>query len=97
MIDVRWESNCDSSFQVEIFIEAIDRLRLLQDVTIFLADAGVNILSCQTVTHKDDIVEMRFLFEVSDTKRIDKILRDILGVEGVFGARRMLPGTSAGR
>ena len=40
---------------------------------------------------------MRFLFEVSDTKRIDKILRDILGVEGVFGARRMLPGTSAGR
>ena len=54
-------------------------------------------LGCNKIAlghHKDDIVEMRFLFEVSDTKRIDKILRDILTVEGVFGARRMLPGSA---
>ena len=79
---------------MEIFIEAIDRLRLLQDITIFLADQGVNIVSCQTITHKDDIVEMRFLFEVSEIARIEKILREVLSIEGVFGARRMLPGAS---
>lgn len=96
IIEVAWEGDIKSSFQVEIFIEALDRLRLLQDVTIFLADQGVNIISCQTVTHKDDIVEMRFLFEATDTRRIEQILRDIRGVEGVFGAKRMLPGTTVG-
>lgn len=91
MIDVAWENDINTSFQVEIFVEAIDRLRLLQDITIFLTDQGVNIVGCQTATGKDDIVEMRFLFEVSDIKQIEKILREILTVEGVFGARRMLP------
>ena len=92
LIEVRWAKDVTASFQVEIFVEAVDRLRLLQDVTIFLADQGVNILSCQTITNKDDLVEMRFLFEVSDTERIDKILREILTVEGVFGARRIASG-----
>lgn len=94
MIDVNWEDDVAANYQVEIFIEAIDRLRLLQDITIFLADQGVNIVSCQTITHKDDIVEMRFLFEVSEIARIEKILREVLSIEGVFGARRMLPGAS---
>ncbi len=92
LIEVHWAQDVAASFQVEIYVEAVDRLRLLQDVTIFLADQGVNILSCQTTTNRDDLVEMRFLFEVSDVQRIDKILREILTVEGVFGARRVAPG-----
>ncbi len=94
MISVAWEDQINASFQVEILVECIDRLRLLPDVTLFLADQGVNIVGCQTVTHKDDIVEMRFLFEVGDTARIDQILRDVLQVDGVFSARRLLPGTN---
>lgn len=93
LIEVKWAEDISASFQVEIFVEAVDRLRLLQDVTVFLADQGVNILSCQTTTNRDDLVEMRFLFEVSDVERIDKILREILTVEGVFGARRVASGS----
>ncbi len=93
LIEVKWAQDISASFQVEIFVEAVDRLRLLQDVTVFLADQGVNILSCQTTTNRDDLVEMRFLFEVSDVERIDKILREILTVEGVFGARRVTSGS----
>ena len=91
MIDVAWEDDVESTYQVEIFIEAIDRMRLLQDIVIFLADSGVNILSSSTTTHKDDIVEMRFLFEVSDMATIDQILKDVTFIDGVFGASRMLP------
>ena len=97
IIEVEWEEGANSSYQVEIFLEAIDRLRLLQDVTILLADQGVNILSCSTITHKDDIVEMKFLFEVSETGRIDQILRELLTVDGVFGARRMLPSNNSSK
>jgi guanosine-3',5'-bis(diphosphate) 3'-pyrophosphohydrolase len=95
MIEVSWESDIESSYQVEIYIEAIDRLRLLQDIVMTLADQGVNILSSSTTTHKDDIVEMHFLFEVSETDRIEDILKSLKGIEGVFDATRKLPGEQA--
>ena len=40
------------------------------------------------------MAEMRFLFQVSDIKHIDLILSKLRGIEGVFDARRMLPGES---
>jgi len=98
MIEVSWEGgNAKSAYQVEILVEAVDRLRLLQDVTICLADTGVNILSAATQTHRDGIVEMRFLFELAETARIEQVLRDLRGIEGVFEARRMIAGESIGK
>ena len=38
------------------------------------------------------MVEMRFLFQVSDISLIDAVQRKLLGLEGVFDAHRMLPG-----
>ncbi len=92
IIDVEWDLGKDTTFQVEIFVEAMDRLRLLQDVTSALAEQGVNILASSTTTHRDGLVDMRFLFELGDLSRLDGILREMRGVEGVFEARRMMPG-----
>jgi GTP pyrophosphokinase len=92
IIDVEWDMGRDTTYQVEIFVEAMDRLRLLQDVTAALAEQGVNILSSSTTTHRDGLVDMRFLFELGDLSRLDNILREMRNVEGVFEARRTLPG-----
>ncbi len=92
MIEVFWEGNSAAPYQVEILVEAVDRLRLLQDVIIALEDSGVSILSSSTNVHKDGIVDMRFLFEMSETARIESVLRDLKSVDGVFEARRMLAG-----
>lgn len=91
IIEVAWEGEIEAVYQVEIYIEAIDRLHLLQDIVMFLADSGVNIVSCTTTTHKDDIVEMRFVFEVSDLAVVNRILSDVKHIDGVFGASRVLP------
>ena len=95
IIEVAWEGDTESIYEVDIVVEAIDRLRLLQDIVVYLADQGVNITLSSTITHKDDIVEMHFRFEVSDTQRIDQILNGLRGVDGVFDAKRMLPGTAS--
>jgi len=92
IIEVEWDVGSSTTFQVEIFVEALDRLRLLQDVTSTLAEQGVNILASSTSTHRDGLVDMRFLFELGDLSRLDAILREMRGVEGVFEARRMMPG-----
>ena len=97
IIDVEWDLGSNTTFQVEIFVEALDRLRLLQDVTAALAEAGVNILASSTTTHRDGLVDMRFLFELGDLTRLDTVLRDVRGTEGVFEARRMMSGEATQR
>ncbi len=97
IIDVEWDLGTNATFQVEIFVEALDRLRLLQDVTAALAESGVNILASSTTTHKDGLVDMRFLFELGDLTRLDTVLREVRSADGVFEARRMMSGEATQR
>jgi len=91
-IEVSWDQDARTTYHVEVFVQALDRLRLLQDVTMRIAESGVNILSSSTTTHKDGIVDMRFLFEIGEMGNLEGLLRSLRGIEGVFEARRMLPG-----
>lgn len=97
IIDVEWDRAVSASFQVEIHVEAMDRLRLLQDVTAALAEQGVNILASSSTTHRDGMVEMRYLFEIGDLSRLDSVLREVRDTDGVFEARRMQPGEATQR
>ncbi|MCI8468458.1 MAG: bifunctional (p)ppGpp synthetase/guanosine-3',5'-bis(diphosphate) 3'-pyrophosphohydrolase, partial [Eggerthellaceae bacterium] len=99
IIDVSWENDAPkgASYQVEISVEALDRMSLLLDVTRVLSEAGANVLSCSTTTHRDSMVEMRFLFQVSDLAVIERTLKRLAEVEGVFDARRMVPGQAVGK
>jgi GTP pyrophosphokinase len=94
IIDVEWakRTSNESTYNVEIFIEAVDRMNLLVDVSKVFADAAANVLSCNTATHKDGLVEMRFLIQVSSLSMIDIAIKELIKLEGVFTARRMLPG-----
>ena len=71
IIDVQWEgeSTAASLYKVEIHIEALDRINLLLDVTRIFSECGANVLSCSSNTHRDGVVEMRFLFEVNELKK----------------------------
>ena len=66
---------------------------MLVDVAKVLSDHGANVLSVSSTTHRDNMVEMRFLFQVSDVHAIDRILTRTKEVENVFDARRMMPYT----
>ena len=94
-IEVSWADDDDQLFQVEIMIEAVDRLRLLQDVIVVLSEAGVNIVSTSSMSHKDGFAEMRFTVELTDAARIPDILRSVRAVEGVFGAERVIAGSTS--
>ena len=94
IIEVSWDGapSKGTSFKVEVFIEALDHMNLLRDVTVILSEMGANVLSCTTSSHRDGMVEMRFLFQVSDISHIDLVLKKLRSVDGVFDARRMVAG-----
>lgn len=97
IIDVSWENtpSTGTSYKVEVYIEAVDRLNLLRDATLVLSDVGANVVSASVASHRDGMVEMRFLFQVSDLAAIDKIISEMRSIEGVFEARRMMSGGAA--
>jgi len=97
IIDVEWDRGQESTYQVEIMIEAVDRMRLLQEVSAKLAEAGVNILSASIATSKDGIATQRFLFELGNMDQLESLLRSVRGIEGVFEAERMLPSEAHAR
>jgi GTP diphosphokinase / guanosine-3',5'-bis(diphosphate) 3'-diphosphatase len=89
LLDVEWSPTAHSTFLVNIQVEAIDRARLLSDITMVLSDAHVNILSATLSTTRDRVAKTRFTFEMAEAKHLDTVLRAVRGVPGVFDAYRV--------
>jgi GTP pyrophosphokinase len=97
IIEVEWDKGSESTYQVEIVIEAVDRMRLLQEVTSTLAESGVNILSAHVATDRGGISTMRFLFELGNMDQLQSVIRDVRAIDGVFEVERALPGEGGHR
>ena len=78
-----------SVFLVAIQVEALDRHRLLSDVTKALADERVNILSASVQTSRDRVAVSRFTFELADPAHLGAVLQTVRNVEGVFDVERV--------
>ena len=89
LIPVEWAPNAKSSFLVAIQIEALDRNRLLSDITRALSDQHVNILSAALNTSKDRICRAKFTFETADPTHLDHVLRAVRSVPAVYEAYRI--------
>ncbi|HEU5035287.1 MAG TPA: bifunctional (p)ppGpp synthetase/guanosine-3',5'-bis(diphosphate) 3'-pyrophosphohydrolase [Mycobacteriales bacterium] len=92
LVEVEWAPSAGSVFLVAIQVEALDRTRLLSDVTRVLSDAHVNILSASVATTRDRVAVSRFTFEMADPKHLGDLLRLVRGVEGVYDAYRITSG-----
>ena len=89
LVSVEWAPTAKSSFLVAIQVEALDRNRLLSDITRALSDQHVNILSAGLNTTKDRICRAKFTFETADPTHLDHVLRAIRSVPAVFDVYRI--------
>ena len=89
LVDVEWAPSADSVFVVSIQVEALDRHRLLSDVSRVLSDERVNILSAVVTTNRDRVAVSKFTFELAEAKHLGYLLRAIRNVEGVYDVYRI--------
>ena len=89
IVDVEWAPSAGSVFLVQIQVEALDRNRLLSDVTRVLSDSHVNILAANVSTSRDRVAISRFTFEMADPAHLDHVIASVRRVEGVFDAYRI--------
>ncbi|WP_460656005.1 RelA/SpoT family protein [Kribbella endophytica] len=89
IVEVEWAPTAQSVFLVAIQVEALDRARLLSDITRVLSDYHVNILSAALTTTRDRIAKSRFTFEMGDPTHLGHVLKAVRSVEGVFDVYRV--------
>ena len=90
LVEVSWDPQASGVFPVCVQVEALDRPKLLRDVTTAISDYGVSISSA-TAEAENGIATQRFVFEVADQSQLEKIMATIRKVEAVFDAYRVTP------
>ncbi|MDT0327293.1 RelA/SpoT family protein [Nocardiopsis lambiniae] len=88
-VRVDWSPTEDSLFLVALQVEALDRARLLSDITRVLSDQHVNILSATVQTSRDRVAQSRFTFEMADPAHLGSVLRAVRSVDGVYDVYRV--------
>ncbi|NBN91054.1 MAG: bifunctional (p)ppGpp synthetase/guanosine-3',5'-bis(diphosphate) 3'-pyrophosphohydrolase [Actinobacteria bacterium] len=86
---VKWDQGAKSVFLVNIQIEALDRARLLSDITRALSDQEINIVHAAVNTTKDQVAFSRFTFEMADASHLEAVLASVRKIEGVYDVYRI--------
>jgi GTP pyrophosphokinase len=89
IVGVKWDLTAKTTFLVNIQVEALDRARLLSDVTKALSDQQVNILNASVSTSKDRTAFSKFTFEMADASHLDAVLSAVRNVDGVYDVYRI--------
>ena len=92
IVEVDWAPSAATVFLVQIQVEALDRARLLSDVTRVLSDAHVNILSASVQTTRDRVAISKFTFEMGDPAHLGHVLAAVKRIDGVFDVYRVTGG-----
>ena len=88
---VSWEGDQETSFVVEVHIDAWDRHRLLEDLSRAFSESGANILEARCLS-SPPMVKNRFVVEVADTQSLKGAISRLRNIESVFDAYRVTPG-----
>jgi len=89
-VPVTWEGDNETSFKVELQVDAWDRHRLLEDLSRTFAEAGINILEARCIV-SHPMVKNRFVVEVGDTASLKGAINRLRAIEAVFDAYRVTP------
>ncbi len=87
-IEVEWDTGKKGTFLSEIQIKAVDRPKLLQDITSLYNDARLNAISLNLKINKDKIAVIDINFEINETKQLHDLIKKIGKVEGVLDIYR---------
>ncbi len=89
MIAVDWGVDPTDTYPVDIKIKAYDRAGLLRDITLVLANEGINLTAMNTHSNKDkNIATMVITAEISDLSDLSRVITKIDQLPNIIDAHR---------
>lgn len=88
LIEVDWISAGNVAYEGDIAIKAYDRPSLLMEVADTIGEAHLSIHTLNARTTKDNIAIINMTLKITDTEQLDRIIRRISNIQGVFEVSR---------
>ena len=87
-IEAQWDISKKISFSSEIQIKALDKPRLLQQITNLYASAELSATSLNLRINKEKIAIIDITLEINETKQLVDLIKKIKKVDGVIDVYR---------
>ncbi len=91
LLEVEWESSQEGVYQVELEVEAFDRVGLLKDVMAAIAETKSNALSVNARVRKDKTVVTNIVLDVRNVGQLHAVIQKVEKVPEVFNVARVVP------
>ncbi len=92
IVEVSWDKNAPLKFNVEIEIEALDRTKLLRDITNVISEYDLNIISTTGgAQKKNGFAKFRLVIEVSNKYILKDVINNLRNIDSVYDVYRVLP------
>ncbi len=88
LVPVSWGQQSQATYPVSVRVSALDRVGLLKDMSILLAEDHVNILSVLTQTHDDRTVTLLLTIEVEGIRHLSRVMNRLESVRDVLDVQR---------
>lgn len=88
LIEVKWYTSSNASYMAEITVMANDRTQLLMEVTNTLGEEKIPLKAMNARTTRDQIAIIGLTLEIVDTEQLEKIIKKLRKVDGVFEVTR---------
>ena len=91
LIEVNWIDSTSprEKFSAEILVKAVDRQKLLSDITTIIGNEGISISGITSRTQKDETVNMNIDIVISNTKQVDSLIGKLSGISNVISVYRI--------
>ena len=84
MIDVSWEEASQVLRVAEICVKAMDRPKLVRDITTVLGDYHINIISASFSIDAQHIARSNYMFEIASNVHLEEITKSIKKIDSVY-------------
>lgn len=88
-LEVSWDNNEESKYNVEIKVIAFDRFGYLAGLTQKISELGINTIGMNVVKNKDKTFDINLIVEVKHAKQIEEVFSTIRSVKGTLDVYRV--------
>jgi GTP pyrophosphokinase len=92
VVEVAWDKDFQSPFQVKIEITGLDRAGFLNEVLNVLLDLKINASRVNARSRKDQIATIELSLQVRNTEQLEYLINRFKKVKDTYGVRRISAG-----
>jgi GTP pyrophosphokinase len=87
-IEVEWERDAETQYQVTISVNVEDRQGILADITSVIADSHTDIRNVEAKTFEGKKASIEVTLSINDFKHLERVTRSLRSVDGVLDVAR---------